>query len=250
LQQYFTYLGNVARGDLGKSFFDGRPVTEHIAELLPNTLKLGGISFLVSSFFGIILGLWAALKQGSFIDRAIVALTVFSYSMPNYFLGILLILFLSLFFRWLPTGGTGNWKNYIMPVITLATPAAAYITRFARSAILDVLRQPYMRTSNAKGVKWFRRISWHALPNAAIPIITILGLQLGWIIGGAAIVEIVFSWPGIGRLLINAVGKRDFEIVQGVVLVIGISVTLSNFLVDLLYAWLDPRIKYAKENTK
>ncbi len=249
LQQYFEYLGNILKGDLGRSFFDGRPVLDHIGEALPNTLKLGLISFLVSSLGGLALGLWAALKQGSFIDRMIVTITVLSYSMPNYFLGIIMILVLSLGFRWLPTGGMGDWKNYIMPVITLATPAAAYIARFARSALLDVLRQPYLRTANAKGVKWFRRISWHALPNAAIPIVTILGLQLGWIIGGAAVVEIVFSWPGIGRMLVTAVGKRDFEMVQGVVLIIGLSVTLTNFLVDLLYALLDPRIKYSKESS-
>lgn len=248
INQYFKYLFNVLRGDLGISFFDGRPVTEHIALKFPNTLLLGGISFLISVVFGIALGFLTALKSGSFIDKALVALNVFAYSMPNYFFGILLMYFLSLKLGWLPTGGVGDWKNLVMPVITLATPSMAYIARYTRSSILEILRQPYMRTADAKGIKLLGRIRWHLFPNAAIPIVTILGQQFGWIIGGAVVIEAIFAWPGIGRLLITAVSRRDYEVIQGMVLLIGISVTLTNLVVDLLYALLDPRIRYGNEN--
>lgn len=247
-QQYFRYLANVIHGDLGISFFDGRPVLEHVALKLPNTLLLGGISFAVSVILGISLGVWAALKSGGLVDRVIVSLAVFSYSMPSFFFGILLMYLLSLKLGWLPTGGIGDWKNLIMPVITLSTPSAAYIARYTRSSILEVRRQPYMRTADAKGVKFLRRVRWHLFPNAAIPVVTVLGQQFGWIIGGAVVVETIFAWPGIGRLLITAVGRRDYETIQGMVLIIGLSVTFTNFIVDLLYAWIDPRIRYGAEN--
>ena len=248
LTQYTDYLFNVLQGNLGISFFDGRPVTEHIAMKFPNTLLLGSVSFLTSVILGISLGAWAAFKSGKFVDKTIVSLTVFSYSMPNYFFGILMIYFLSLKLGWLPTGGIGNWKNLIMPIITLSTPSIAYIARFSRSTFLDILRKPYMRTADAKGIKLFRRLSKHLFPNAAIPIITVLGQQFGWIIGGAVITETIFAWPGIGRLLITAVSRRDYETIQGMVLLIGVSVTLTNLIVDLLYSLIDPRIRYGKEN--
>jgi peptide/nickel transport system permease protein len=168
--------------------------------------------------------------------------------MPSFFFGILLMYVLSLQLGWLPTGGLGDWKNLVMPVITLSTPSAAYIARYTRSSILDVRRQPYMRAADAKGVRFWRRVRWHLFPNAAIPVVTVLGQQFGWIIGGAVVVETIFAWPGIGRLLFLAVSRRDYETIQGLVLIIGVSVTITNFIVDLLYAWIDPRIRYGKAN--
>ncbi len=168
---------------------------------------------------------------------------VFGFSIPNFFLGILLILMFSLQLRILPSSGTGSIFHLIMPAVTLGTAGAGTIARFARSSMLEVLNKSYMRTARAKGVPRTRRIRWHALPNAAIPIITIVGFQLGGLVSGSIITETVFAWPGVGRLLVNSVVNRDLAIVQAILLMVGTTMTLANLTVDILYSWIDPRIR-------
>ncbi|NOX73230.1 MAG: ABC transporter permease [Alphaproteobacteria bacterium] len=241
-QQYLIYVGDIFRGDFGTSFFDGREAWDIVMERLPKTLLLGGTTFSVSVVAGVMLGAIAALKRGTFWDRGIMTAAVASFSMPSYFLALLLILLFSLQLRWLPTAGASTWQHLILPATTLGLTLAGSIARFTRSAMLEVLRQPYMRTARAKGAPYWRQIAWHALPNAAIPTITVIGFQLGWLIGGSVVIETVFAWPGAGRLFIVAVGVRDFAVVQLFILMVASTVILANLLVDILYGVLDPRI--------
>jgi len=241
-QQYLIYVGDIFRGDFGTSFFDGQPAWDLVMQRLPKTLLLGGTAFSVSVVAGVMLGAIAALKRGTFWDRGIMTAAVASFSMPSYFLALLLILFFSLQLRWLPTAGASTWAHLILPATTLGLTLAGSIARFTRSAMLEVLRQPYMRTARAKGAPHWRQIAWHALPNAAIPTITVIGFQLGWLIGGSVVIETVFAWPGAGRLFIVAVGVRDFAVVQLFILMVASTVIMANLLVDILYGVLDPRI--------
>ncbi len=241
-EQYIIYFQDIFRGDFGTSFFDARPAWDLIVERLPNTLLLGGTTFVISVVAGVSLGAIAALMRGSKWDRGIMTVAVASFSMPSYFLGLLLILFFSLEMRWLPTAGAGTWQHLILPATTLGLTLSGTIARFTRSAMLEVLRQPYMRTARAKGASKWRQIVWHALPNAAIPTVTVIGFQLGWLIGGSVVIETVFSWPGAGRLFIVAVGVRDFAVVQMFILMVASTVIIANLLVDILYGYLDPRI--------
>ncbi len=241
-EQYIIYLGDLTRGDFGTSFFDARPAWDMVMERLPKTLLLGGTTFVISVVAGVSLGAVAALLRGTAWDRGIMTAAVASFSMPSYFLALLLILLFSLELRWLPTAGASTWKHLILPATTLGLTLSGTIARFSRSAMLEVLRQSYMRTARAKGASRWRQIAWHALPNAAIPTITVIGFQLGWLIGGSVVIETVFSWPGAGRLFIVAVGVRDFAVVQMFILMVASTVILANLLVDILYGILDPRI--------
>ena len=213
-EQYLIYFQDLLRGDFGTSFFDGQSAWLLVTERLPKTLLLGGTTFFISVVFGVTLGSIAALLRGTAWDRGIMTAAVASFSMPSYFLALLLILFFSLELRWLPTAGASTWKHLILPATTLGLTLSGTVARFTRSAMLEVLRQSYMRTARAKGAPRWRQIAWHALPNAAIPTITVIGFQLGWLIGGSVVIETVFSWPGAGRLFIVAVGVRDFAVVQ------------------------------------
>jgi len=241
-EQYIIYIGDIFHGDFGTSFFDGREAWDIVMERLPKTLLLGGTTFSVSVVAGVILGAIAALKHGTLWDRGIMTAAVASFSMPSYFLALLLILLFSLKLRWLPTAGASTWQHLILPATTLGLTLAGSIARFTRSAMLEVLRQSYMRTARAKGAPRSRQIAWHALPNAAIPTVTVIGFQLGWLIGGSVVIETVFAWPGAGRLFITAVGVRDFAVVQLFILMVASTVILANLLVDILYGVLDPRI--------
>lgn len=243
--QYFNYIGQMATGQFGTSLRDHRPVIQIIAERLPATLQLGLVAFVLAAVIGITAGIIAALRRGGLIDRAIMALAVFGFALPNFFLGILLILLFSLTWQILPSSGTGTWKHLVMPAITLATFTAGSLARFTRSAMLEVLEKPYMRAAAAKGVPFWKRVLFHAFPNAAIPIVTVVGLNLGQLVAGAIVVETVFAWPGIGRLLVVAVSQRDLAVVQGLVLVIAVTMVLANLAVDLIYGVLDPRIREA-----
>ena len=243
--QYFNYIGQMATGQFGTSLRDHRPVIQIIAERLPATLQLGLVAFVLAAVIGIPAGIIAALRRGGLIDRAIMALAVFGFALPNFFLGILLILLFSLTWQILPSSGTGTWKHLVMPAITLATFTAGSLARFTRSAMLEVLEKPYMRAAAAKGVPFWKRVLFHAFPNAAIPIVTVVGLNLGQLVAGAIVVETVFAWPGIGRLLVVAVSQRDLAVVQGLVLVIAVTMVLANLAVDLIYGVLDPRIREA-----
>lgn len=241
--QYFAYVGQMMTGQFGESLRDHRPAIDIILERAPATLGLGLVAYLIAALVGIPAGIIAALKRGGVLDRLIMSVAVFGFALPNFFLGVLMILLFSLVLQVLPSSGTGTIWHFIMPAATLSTFTAGTLARFTRSAMLEVLEKPYMRSAQAKGVPFLRRVLLHALPNAAIPIVTIIGLNLGQLIAGAIVVETVFAWPGIGRLLVSAVSQRDLAVVQGLVMVIALTMVLANLVVDLLYGVLDPRIR-------
>jgi peptide/nickel transport system permease protein len=241
--QYLRYVGQMATGHFGMSLRNHRPVIEVIMERVPWTLLLGLVAYAGAALIGIPAGIAAALRRGKAADRIIMAFSVFGFALPNFFQGILMILLFSLVLRWLPSSGAGTLDHLVMPVLTLGTFTAGTLARFTRSAMLEVLDKPFMRAAAAKGVPAWKRVLLHALPNAAIPIVTIIGLNLGQLIAGAIVVETVFAWPGVGRLLVTAVSSRDLAVVQGLVLVIACTMVLANLAVDLLYGLLDPRIR-------
>ncbi|OGA09448.1 MAG: ABC transporter permease [Betaproteobacteria bacterium RIFCSPLOWO2_02_64_14] len=242
-EQYFKYFAGIAGGDFGFSLVDQRPVLTVIAEAVPATLQLGLTALLVSVAIGIPLGIVAALNRNKPIDRFVMIFAVFGFSIPNFFLGILLILLFSLWLRVLPSSGMGTLWHLVMPAITLGTAASGSLARFTRSSMLDVLNKLYMRTAAAKGVPRLRRIQWHALPNAAIPVVTVLGFRLGDLVAGSIVTETVFAWPGVGRLLVTSVSGRDLAMVQGILLMTAFTMVIANLLVDLAYGWIDPRIR-------
>ncbi len=242
-QQYLIYIGNIFHGDLGKSYLDGRDAIEVVAERIPKTLSLMWVTAVVTLLIGIPAGIQSALHHNTKRDRATMTLAVMGLSIPNFFLGVLLILLFSVTWRLLPSAGSESWQHYIMPVITMATAEAAVFARFTRSAMLEVLNQPYIRTAIAKGVPWKKVVREHALPNAAIPIVTIAGFFIGSLIVGGVITENVFAWPGVGRLLVTAVANRDLAVVQVAILLIAFSMVTANLIVDIAYGWLDPRVR-------
>ncbi len=242
-EQYLRYFQAALRGDFGVSFRNNEPALDLIMQRAPKTLELGGATILAALLIGIPLGVLAAIWRESWIDRITMTVSVLGFSMPNFFLGILLILLFALQLRLLPSSGYGTWAHMIMPVFTLATAFAGSLARFTRSAMLEVLSRDYMRTARAEGASLSRRIWLHAFPNAAIPVVTVIGFYVGAIIGGAVVTENVFAWPGVGRLLTNAVGDRDLAVVQGIVVLVAITMVTANLLVDLAYGWLDPRVR-------
>jgi peptide/nickel transport system permease protein len=241
--QYGYYLASVVHGDLGRSLRDGREAVDIVLERLPKTLELGFCALALALVLGIPAGAIAALNRGTLIDRILMLVSVLGYSLPTFFLGVLLILLFSLTLRWLPSSGTGTPLHLIMPAITLGTFIAATLARFTRSAVLDVLAQPYMRTAKAKGLARWQQIVRHAFPNAAIPVVTLLGLIVGHLVAGAVIIETVFAWPGVGRLMVTSVSSRELAVVQTIVLLVAASMVAANLAVDLLYGWLDPRLR-------
>lgn len=243
LEQFIYYIRGLLQGDFGFSFRDNRDALTVVLDHVPPTLLLGGTALALMLLIGIPCGIFAALRRGTAADRLTMAFTIFGHSMPNFFLGILLIILFSLTLQVLPSAGNGSWTHLVMPALTLGTAGAGAVARFTRSSMLEVLRQPYMRTARAKGVPRWRRITWHALPNAAIPIVTIVGLRVGALIGGAVVTEQVFGWPGVGLLLVNSVSQRDLAVVQTIVLMVAFTMVMVNLLIDLLYGWIDPRIR-------
>lgn len=245
-QQYFIYLQRVVlQGDLGDSFQTYAPVTESIARTLPATLELATAGMLLAVALGVPLGIAAALKPRGLLDSALTALAVVGISMPGFFLGLLLMLVFASTLGWLPPTGRGSWQQLVMPAITLGLPYVATFSRLARSSMLDVLGEDYIRTAYAKGVARPRIVLRHALSNASIPLVTSFGMDFGRLLGGAVIVETVFAWPGMGRYMIDAIMVRDICVVQGTILVFAALVVLINLIVDLAYGFLDPRITYA-----
>ena len=244
--QYLAYWGALLTGDFGVSLRNGLPAWELVAERAPKTILLGLTALGFSLGIGIPLGILASLSRDSTLDRTVMSLAVFGFSMPNFFLGILLILIFSLHLRWLPSSGSETWAHLIMPAFTLGTAFAAQIARFTRSAMIDVLSRPYMRTAASKGAEPLRRVLAHAFPNAAVPVITIIGLKVGELIGGAVITETVFAWPGLGRLLTGAVATRDLSVVQAILILIAATMVAANLIVDLMYGWLDPRVRVGR----
>jgi len=242
-EQLVTYIGNLFQGDLGQSLHSRTSVSSMILERLPATFQLALVSLMVSCLIAFPLGIIAALNRGKAWDKAAMGISLMGVSIPNFLLGPMLILFFSIYLGWLPVSGKSGPASMILPAITLGTALAAVLSRMIRSTLLEVLNDDYIRTARAKGLSYLRVVIVHALPNAMLPIITLLGLQLGVLLGGAVITETVFSWPGIGKLTIDAITKRDYPVVQGCVLLISISYVLVNVFTDIIYGWIDPRIR-------
>jgi len=251
--QYVIWLDRTVHGDLGRSITTNQPVAIAIGERLPATIELGLVALLWSLVVAIPLGTVAAVRRGSLADQIATGITVAGVSIPNFFIGIVLIFVLSVTLRIFPFGGYvpfaqdpyENIRHVILPAIALGTAGAAINMRFTRSSMIEVLNHDYIRTARAKGASWRRVVFVHALKNALIPVVTIVGLQIGGIIEGAVVTETVFTWPGVGRLAVESIFNRDYTVVQGIVLLAAFSYMAANLLVDLVYAWLDPRISYA-----
>lgn len=240
-EQYLRYIVGLTEGRLGISFAEQRPAGEVVLERLPNTLLLGGCAILFALLAGLPLGLFAALRHNTVFDRVAMGFAVMGFSLPSFFLAILLILLFSLKLRVLPSAGSDTWAHLVMPVAALGAGLMGKIARFARNSMLEVLGQPYIRAARAKGVFPLRVILAHALPNAAIPILMFLGIEIGLILTGAVVTETIFAWPGLGRVLVTAVGQRDLPVVQAAILLIALIMVLSNLIVDFVHAAIDPR---------
>ncbi len=252
LVQYGIYLRRTLQGDMGQSVRTRQPVAAEILLRLPNTLQLASLSLLLAAAIGIPIGVISATRANSWVDGGSMIFALLGVSMPIFWLGLMLMYLFSIILpRWLglsqpilPPTGTGTWQHLVMPVVALAANSMAIQARMTRACMLEVLRTDYIRTARAKGLPEWKVIYKHALRNALVPIVTIIGLQFGTLLGGAVITETVFAWPGIGRLLIDSISFRDYPVVQGTVLVIAAGFVLVNLLVDVLYAYLDPRIRY------
>jgi ABC-type dipeptide/oligopeptide/nickel transport system permease component len=242
-EQYARYWGNVARGDLGQSLRQREPALRLVLERFPATLQLAAAAFGLAAIVGLAVGIFAALMRGTAWDRLAMALTSVLQSGPAFFVGIVLILVFSVRLGWLPTSGRIGPQSIILPAITLSGFTMASLARLARSALLDVLRLDYVRTARAKGLTERHTVLRHALRNAALPLITVMGLELGGLLTGAVITETVFAWPGIGRLAVNAVSTRDYPLVQASVIFIALVFIGINFLIDCSYALIDPRVR-------
>ncbi len=242
--QYLGFVGNAVRGDFGNSFRARRPALDMVLDALPYTMLLAFVALAIAVAIGIPLGIVAAVKRGTRIDRVTMILGVLGQSIPNFWLGLVLIVVLSVHFRLLPTSGSGGPQHIVLPAVTLASYNIALIARLTRSSMLDVLGQDYVRTARAKGLSRGVIIRRHALRNTLIPIVTVIGLQFGTLLSGAVIVEAVFAWPGIGLLVVNAIQWRDYPIVQTTVLLSAFVFILVNLALDFLYIWIDPRVRY------
>ncbi|MCR8546932.1 ABC transporter permease [Salipiger sp. P9] len=242
-EQYTSYLRALLQGDFGISFRNNIDAFQVVWDRVPKTALLGGTAIAIALLIGMPLGVLAAVYRDSWLDRTVMSIAVFGFSMPNFFLGILLILIFSLKLRVLPSSGSGTWAHLIMPAATLGTGFAAQIARYTRSSMIDVLSKPYMRTARSKGAGLTRRVSQHALPNASVPVVTILGIKVGEMLGWAVVTETVFAWPGIGRLLTSAVASRDLAVVQCIMILLAFTMVAANMVVDLVYGWLDPRVR-------
>jgi len=242
--QYFIFLKHLFQGDLGTSTRTGLPVIREIMTRFPNTLVLALASILLATVFGVTIGIIAGVKQNSKFDYLSMLVALLGLSMPVFWLGLMLMLLFSIQLGWFPAVGADSLKHIVLPAITLGANSTAIIARMTRSSMLEVIRLDYIRTARAKGLAEKVVISRHALKNALIPVVTVIGLQTGTLLGGAVLTEIVFAWPGIGRLLVEAILSRDYPVVQGVVLLIATVFIFVNLIVDILYSYLDPRIRY------
>ncbi len=248
--QYFNYLTNLLRGDMGRSISTRTPVADEIISRIPATLELAVASMLIVLIVALPLGIISALNRGSIIDNLSMGGALLGVSMPSFWFGIMLMLLFSLKLGWLPSTGRGDGtfiseiKSLILPATTLAAGMMGLVTRIMRSSMLEVFNQDYVWTARSKGLMPRIVLLWHALRNALIPVLTILGLQFAGLLGGTVIVETIFAWPGIGRLAVNAIWRRDYPVVMGTVLVFSTIFVLVNLLVDLIYTYIDPRIRY------
>jgi peptide/nickel transport system permease protein len=241
--QFFNFVKNAVQGDLGRSLVTKRAVSAEIWSRFPATLQLSAAAVLIAVLMGIPIGIISATKQYSTFDMVSMVIALLGVSMPNFWQGMMMILLFSITFRVLPSSGYGTLNHLIMPAATIGTSAAAVITRMTRSSMLEVVRQDYIRTARAKGLSERVVINRHALKNALIPIVTVIGLQFGSLLGGAVLTESIFSWPGVGRFMVDAIRTKDFPSVQGGVLMLALTFSIVNLAVDILYAYIDPRIK-------
>ena len=241
--QYFRYIGGMVTGDMGTSYVTNLDVFDVFMGRLPMTLALGGTALIISVIISVPLGIWTALNQNTWKDTSGTVFALFGVSMPNFWLGLMLIIIFSVTLGWLPTGGSSGIKYLILPATTVGLGLAALITRTTRSAMLDVLRQDYMTTAKAKGASHKRVIYRHGLRNAMIPIVTAIGMQFSLVMTGSALAETVFSWPGIGSLVVQSINKRDTPTVTGSIILCCVLMALINLMVDIIYAYCDPRIK-------
>ncbi len=241
--QYVRYFQAIGEGELGRSMRDGRSALSVVLERIPAALALTIPALILKVGLGVPAGVYAALRRDSLADRVVMISAVAGFTVPSFVLGLVLVLVFSVQLGWLPSGGQETWRHAILPVVTLGLGGAAVLARFTRSAMLEVLGQPYIRTASAKGVPWRAVVTGHALPNAAIPITTILGFMVGSLIAGAVVVESVFSWPGVGRLLVVSVSNRDLAVVQCILLLVAGTMVTANLIVDVLYGLLDPRLR-------
>jgi ABC-type dipeptide/oligopeptide/nickel transport system permease component len=245
LVQYFRYLGRLVQGDLGQSVFTHQAVSAQILAQLPATLELAVASTILGVFFGGVIGIFSAAWRDSIFDRLSMLVSLFFISMPSFWVGLLFIYLFALHLGWFPVAGTGGLKHLVLPAMVLGMRPIAVLARVVRTAMLEVLRQDFIMTARAKGVSERRLLFGHALRNALIPVITLIGIQFGYALGGSVIIETVFGRQGIGQLAVGAVLKHDYSLVQGTVLFIGFVFVTANLIVDLLYGIIDPRIRYS-----
>jgi len=240
--RYVQYVGRLLTGDLGRSIQQNRPVAAELADAWPATLELTVAALVLAAFFGVGAGVVSAVWPSSFFDTLARLGSLFGLSLPVFWTGLVLIVIFAWWLPWLPVGGTGSPSHLVLPAVALALPSTAMIARMTRSSVLEVLREDYVRTARAKGVRERWVVTKHALRNAAIPVLTLLGLQAGQLVGGAVLTETVFAWPGLGRLMVKAIFARDYVLLQGAVLVFSLAFVLVNLIVDLSYGALDPRV--------
>ncbi len=251
LTRYFSWVGNMIQGDFGVSYTYDKPISQLVMERLPVTVPLAVFALIVAGVLGIVLGTFSAFKQGSWLDYGLMGVTQFGIAVPNFWLGYLLVIVFALQLKWFPAGGFVGWEesiyrsfqSLILPTLTMALPQAAVLARLTRSAMLEVLAQDYIRTAKAKGAKECRALISHALPNALIPVLTIMGLQFAFLLAGVVVIENVFYLPGLGRLLFQALAQRDLIVVETIILLLIFAVVFTNTLVDLIYGVVDPRLK-------
>ena len=241
--QFLRYVGNVLQGDFGNSFITGEPVVALIIEKFPNTMMLAITAMFFAILIGLTAGIMSSVRPGSFMDRGIMVLALAGISAPVFWVGLILVLVVGVMLQWLPPTGFGGIEYLILPALTLGLRSAAYLARLTRATMLDVLSHDYIRTARSKGLPEWKVFIKHAFPNTLIPVITIIGTDFGSYLSGAVLTESIFGWPGIGRLALEAIMKRDFPVIQGTALFMAIMFVLMNVLVDLLYGVVDPRIR-------
>lgn len=241
--QYQHYFIGLLHFDLGQSLFFQQPVSSLLFERLPMTAYLALMAMCVAVLMAFPLGMWAALRAGKWPDYAAMTIALVGVSIPNFWLGPMLILLFSIGLAWLPVSGAEQPWAWVLPAVTLGTALAAILARMLRASLLEIFHEDYIRTARAKGLTRARVYGVHALRNALLPVVTIMGLQLGTLLGGAVITEVVFDWPGLGQLLVDSIQRRDYPVVQGCILIISVAYISVNALTELLYAWLDPRIR-------
>jgi peptide/nickel transport system permease protein/oligopeptide transport system permease protein len=243
--QFVHYAGGVVRGDLGNSYITGRPILQDVLERFPNTLLLAGAAMLLASIVGISLGILSARHPGGWLDRISLGIAYIGISFPVYWVGLILILIFAVTLRWLPASGFGGIAYLILPALALGSRSIAFLARVTRSSMLETLGSDFVRTARAKGARERVVVMHHALRNALIPVITVLGLDFGYYLTGSILTETIFSWPGIGRYVVNAIARRDLPAIQGSVLFLSVVFVLVNLITDLAYARADPRVKYS-----